>query len=516
MKTTLKYICSLAIAATLTGCNDGFLDRLPSDQLSDGSFWKVEDDAVKYTTGCYSFLIDPAAHLMMTDCFTDNGIPVSLTDAQGVLSAGTATSTCYEFANIWSTAYAGIRRCDVFLKNIEQVQMNVNRKDILVGEIEFLRAFHYATLLKHFGGVPVLTSPLNLYESIPQRNSAQDVYQFIQDECDKAAEKLPLTRTETNEIGRATKGAALALKAQTSFLMCDYEATVAACKEVTNLGVYALFDDYSGLFSPDFENNCEVIFDKQYMEQAVQGGTGSMIDQYWGPQCIGGWEGLSPAQDLVDEYECTDGLPISVSPLYNPESPYENRDPRLWVSILWHGREFGGSVFSTEGRIGKSNSTRTGYTFAKYINEKNAGMNDYGWTNFIYLRYADILLMYAYAQNEIFGPDQSVYDAVNTVRLRPSVNMPVLQTGLSKDEMRKAIRHERRVEFTFEGIHFFDARSWRTLEEYVKKPVYGMDSEGNQFFIENRKFDPEKDYLWAIPQKEIDLSQGKLEQNPKW
>ncbi|WP_300761889.1 RagB/SusD family nutrient uptake outer membrane protein [uncultured Parabacteroides sp.] len=516
MKSIIKYFCSLAIAFVLTGCNDGFLDRLPSDQLADESFWKLENDAVQYTAACYRYLIDPAAHLMMTDCFTDNGVPIHLYEAQGTLSSGTATSTNTEFSGIWSTAYSGIRRCDVFFQNIEKVEMNENRKSILVGEIEFLRAFHYATLLKHFGGVPILAEPLKLYETIPARNTAEEVYKFILEECDKAALKLPVVRSEVSEIGRATKGAAMSLKAQISFFMQDYKTTVIASKDVMELGVYKLFDDYSNLFSPDFENNCEVIFDRQYMENAIQDGTGSMIDQYWGPQIIGGWEGLSPVQDLVDEFECTDGQPISTSPSYDPASPYENRDPRLKASILWHGREFGGFTYSTEGRIGKSNSTRTGYTYAKYINEKNIGMKDYGWTNFIYIRYADILLMYAYAQNELSGPDKTVYDAVNAIRQRPTVDLPPLISNLTKEQMREAIRHERRVEFVFEGIHFFDTRSWKTTEACVKKPVYGMDCTGEKFFIEQRKFDPNKDYVWAIPLTEIELSQGALEQNPGW
>lgn len=514
MKATIKLFMSLVAAFLLCGCNDGFLDRTPSDQLSDGSFWKLEDDAVQYTTACYRYLIDPSAHLMMTDCFTDNAVPVSLYDAQGVLSAGTATSTCYEFNQIWSDAYAGIRRCNIFFQNINMVEMDEERKNVLVGEMEFLRAFHYATLLKYFGGVPILTKPLSLNEPMPARNTADEVYAFIAEECDHAVEKLPKTRIETDEIGRATKGAALGLKAQISFFMKDYETTVAACKAVKELEVYQLFGSYENLFSPDYENNCEVLFDRQYMQNAVESGTGSTIDIYWGPQMIGGYEGLSPTQDLIDSYECTDGLPISISPLYNPDSPYENRDPRLAAAILWHGKEFAGLVYSTEGRIGKANSTRTGYTYSKYINPENAGMTYDGWTNFIYIRYADILLMYAYAQNELGGPDQTVYDAVNAVRNR--VQMPSLSSGLSKDEMREAIRYERRVELTFEGIYFFDTRSWRTTEACVKKPVYGKYSTGELFFLEQRAFNPEKDYLWAIPQNEIDLSHGVLTQNPGW
>jgi hypothetical protein len=109
-----------------------------------------------------------------------------------------------------------------------------------------------------------------------------------------------------------------------------------------------------------------------------------------------------------------------------------------------------------------------------------------------------------------------VYAAVNQVRQRPSVEMPVLKAGMTKEEMREAIRHERRIEFAFEGMHLFDTRSWKTTEEEVTRPVWGIDKEGKPFQVETRRFNPARDYLWAIPQKDVDLSNGVLKQNPNW
>ena len=123
-----------------------------------------------------------------------------------------------------------------------------------------------------------------------------------------------------------------------------------------------------------------------------------------------------------------------------------------------------------------------------------------------------MLLIYADAQNELKGPDASVYEAVNRIRAR--VNMPSLPAGLNKDQMREAIRHERRVEFAFEGLHMFETRSWKTTEECVKKPVYGMDYTGERVLVDTREFDPNKHYLWALPLTEIDLAKGSLVQNP--
>ena len=227
---------------------------------------------------------------------------------------------------------------------------------------------------------------------------------------------------------------------------------------------------------------------------------------------MGGWEAISPTKDLVDLYECTDGKSIAESPLYDENNPFVNRDPRLDHTILYDGAEIAGKIYTSGAALG--NSTRTGYSIRKYVNPANDGMNFPGWTNFIYIRYAEILLVYAEAQNEIAGPDASVYEAVNEVRRR--VGMPDLPANLSKDQMREAIRKEKRIEFAFEGVYLYDTRHWRTTEAAVTKPVYGKKVDGEYVWVENRKFNPERDYLWAIPLEEIDLSKGVLTQNPGW
>ena len=510
----IKYIFVSAMASLLTvSCNDGFLDRLPQDQLSDESFWSEKEDAVQYTTSIYRQLIQPGNHMIMLDAYTDNAVPVHIHAEQGDIASCTATASNPHFKQVWQDAYRGIRRCNVFLQNIERVSMKEEEKQVLIGETEFLRAYFHATLLKFYGGIPIVTKVLELNETIPSRNTEEEVYDFIMTECDKAAAKLPLTRSDNSQIGRANKGAAIALKAHISYLMKKYDAAAKEAKAVMDLGVYKLFDNYAGLFDKANENNCEVIFDHQFMDNALDYVyTGSWIDQYFSPLMMGGWEALSPSQDLIDAYECIDGKSINESPLYDPEKPYENRDPRLAYSILWHGCEFAGMVYSTEGTMGNGNATRTGYTMRKYIDYTNVGNEYPGALNYIMFRYAEMLMIYAEATNELSGPTSAVYDAVNQVRTR--AGMPALPAGLSKDQMREAIRRERRVEFTFEGIHLFETRSWRTTEACVNKTVYGRTSSGEVVKVEQRKFNPEKDYLWGIPLTEIDLSKGSLTQNP--
>lgn len=509
----IKNIIITLIGLIGLSCNDGFLDKYPNDMLSDATYWTNASDAVKYTTGIYRYLIAPVDDVMLTDSYTDNAVPVHIHDPQGAISSGSATSTNRFMRIAWEEAYKGIRRCEVFFENIDRVEMDTELKQRLIGEVEFLRAFFYATLVQRFGGVSILDGPLGLNEPIPARSSTEDTYKFIIDELNKAANKLPAKYSNTDEIGRATKGAAISLKALLHLHYENYPEAEKEAKAVIDMGIYNIFDDYVELFRPENKNNAEVIFDKQFMKEQYT----ITIDQAYMPVMNGGWTVMSPTQDLVDAYSCTDGKSIHESPLYDKANPYENRDPRLFYSIMWNGRVFAGKTYNTyEGpdKIGSGNATRTGYCLHKYLDPAIDGNTQRSWTNFIYIRYAEVLLTYAEARTRTNGPDQSVYEAVNKVRQRASVNMPPLPEGLSRQEMLDAIIHERRVELTFEGKRLFDIRRLRIAENVMTKPVYGQIMDGEHVYIETRNFNPAKDYLWAIPQTEIDLSKGALVQNP--
>lgn len=518
----IKYIYAVALASVMVGCNDSFLDRAPKDKLSDVSFWKTEQDAVKYSNGIYRYLVQPENHTIMTDCYTDNAVPVHVGAEQGQLSAGTASSTNKHFAQLWNDAYAGIRRCLVFYAHIDEVDMDNAQKEEITAEVNFLEAFFYSTLLKYMGGVPVLDKPLALTDEKPARKSADEVLDYIFGLLDKAAAKLPVIRGEA-EHGKPTSAACHALKSRMAYYAHKYDVAADEAKKVMETGKYALADDYVKLFQPESEFSNEIIFDKEYVKNASNSTEGNLISLFFMPVAFGAWEALSPTQDLVDAYPCKDGLSIKESPLYNPENPYENRDPRLAANILWPGAKYpvvynGKMVeltFSNE-KMNDGSHTRTGYSMRKYLNPEDFGINEYGNTNFIYLRYAEVLLTFAESKNELDGPTAEVYSAVNQVRQRKSVNLPPLKEGLSKDDMRKAIRLERRLEMAFEGVYLFDTRSWKTTEECVTKPVYGVGKNMEKVLVEKRSFNPKRDYLWAIPNNEIDLSKGALKQNPGW
>ena len=193
----------------------------------------------------------------------------------------------------------------------------------------------------------------------------------------------------------------------------------------------------------------------------------------------------APLLGLAEAYQMNNGLPIT-DPLsgYNPDSPYVNRDPRLYATIVFPGDTYMGST------VKPSRFAITGYGVEKYsIYTEDKPPSDLAdlksgqsYTNYIVIRYADILLMYAEAQNEYAGPDPSVYDAVNKVRER--AGMPDLPDGLSKDAMRDAIHHERRVEFAAEGYYYNDIRRWKTAENVMNATIYTWDNTP----IETRQF----------------------------
>jgi hypothetical protein len=217
----------------------------------------------------------------------------------------------------------------------------------------------------------------------------------------------------------------------------------------------------------------------------------------------------APLLDLVNAYEMINGKPITdPGSGYNSTTPYANRDPRLYATIVYPGDTYM-NVKVTDKRF-----ALTGYGMKKYsIYDKGAppkGMEDLkdgqSETNFIILRYADILLMYAEAQNEFAGPDATVYDAINKVRKR--AGMPDIVAGYSKEQLREIIRHERRIEFAGEALYYNDLRRWKTAEAALNATIYNFKGAA----IETRKFNPARDYWWPIPQTQRDLNPN-LEQN---
>lgn len=268
-----------------------------------------------------------------------------------------------------------------------------------------------------------------------------------------------------------------------------------------------------------------------------------------------GHSNKKPPQQLVDTYSAIDGLPIDESPLYDPAEPFANRDPRLDYTLVLPGTRFINHDFNTNPEVKEvlfygvdppvmventeathPYSSFTGYLWRKFADPEDFPEVNNSGVDIIIFRYAEVLLNFAEAKIELNELDQSVYDAINAIRTRPTVEMPAITTGKSQQELRNLVRMERRWELAGEGFRYFDIHRWNIAHEVMPGPVLGrvpagflseapeIDEIGTPSYdnvsnadlmdvIEIRTFNPERDYLWPIPRIELETN-PLLEQNP--
>jgi hypothetical protein len=305
-----------------------------------------------------------------------------------------------------------------------------------------------------------------------------------------------------------------------------WQSAAAASKAVMDLTVYSLYPDYYKLFIDKAGNN-EIIYVSKFERPGrTQQTPWKLAMSIQAPDVIGGaWGGFSPTQNLVDAYEMKNGKPVTdPGSGYNPQDPYKNRDNRLDQSILRNGSFWKGVTVETfEGgnaqKPANGDRTKTGYGLKKLLDEKYVTADQVyqgGDNDWIFIRYAEVLLNYAEAQNEAAGPDASVYSAVNLVRQR--AGQPDL-SGLGQAEMRERIRNERRVELAFEEHRFWDVRRWKQGATYFNGPVNKVKiiksgATFNYTIEELEKRTYKEDFnLLPIPQTERDRNPN-LEQNP--
>lgn len=544
----------------ITSCEGNFLDVNPTAKISRESVWKDSTLVQAYAVGLYTGIpvVDKEGEsqgpglsgrgfqyaTMAT--LTDNAIYNHDDGTWSIIRGQLSPTNMGMLGGIWGRSYRSIRACNVFLNHIENVEMSKKHKRRLIAEVKFIRAFRYFNLLRNFGGIPLHGNKVyklddNLQNpEMYQRATIEETVDYIVSQLDEATQYLPLHHSSNWKYGRATKGAALTLKATTLLYAASPLYTEGAnsqekwtkaaqtFKTVMELGIYSLYPNYRKLFLTPYDNS-EIIFQRLYTKKHNH----LPFVKTNGPNGYSGWGGVNPLQNLVSEYEMKNGLPIThPNSGYNSQHPYKNRDPRLNATILHNGSEFKGREVQTfvpggkDGPDGISawNTSQTGYYLFKFMNP-NLSTTTNVWNQssdgpWIYFRYAEVLLGYAEARNEASGPDPSVYRAVNKVRNR--VGMPDLPKGLSQNEMRKAIRHERRIELAFEGNRFYDVRRWKIAMKTGNQPAYGIkvtkNSDGSFTYkrvtaLSDRQF-KEKMYWLPIPHEEILASDGKLEQNP--
>lgn len=478
-------------ALYFVSCSD-FLDKNPLDQISSETFWTNQAEVDMALAGVYARLYQ--YNFRHKDCSWDvmggdvYGTNIALAQGNIEPTSGGPVSS------IWTEAYRGISSCHFFLGNIDEAPVDAALINQYKAEVYFLRALFYFTLADTYGGVPLYTSSVSIDEALVKQSTKEAVIAQVLTDLDFAIANLP---DEPYTDGHAVKGSALALKARVLLYNDRWSEAAAAAIQVIQGGKFSLFDNFRTLFQEvGQDNNPEIMFSTRYQKPDVT----SDLDIRFA------WHGvINPMRTLVDAFECTDGLPITESPLYDPSNWRLNRDPRCLMTL----KAYEDKVINSAGdSVGFAyNNLGTGYNAVKYANWDELPI-DYSTTSaqdWIHLRYAEVLLIYAEGQNEAVGPDASVYDAINEVRARPGIDMPPIPAGLSKEEMRERIRHERRVELALEGFRWSDVRRWRIAEDIIPT----LEDVGGTM----RTFDPNAHYLMPIPQSEMDIN-DQLEQNP--
>lgn len=540
MKKYLSIIAAALLMGSFSSCSD-FLDRYPLEELSDESFWKTEKDAEMAVSNLYNVLptwdVDEAIN-------SDDAV-------HGIKwAAGNQSKGVYDPADYgWSGEYGYIRQANLILEKIQEMDLSEDAYKKLEGQARFFRAYTYFTLIRSFGAVPYIDKPLELtdVENIT-RTPKDEVYAKAMEDFDIAIANLPVQWDETNS-GRITKGAAMAMKARAALYYNNWQTAMDEAKKVMDLGQYELYDkDNTGRYKELF---WEVADGCDEFILSVQFNAPTRTHYLIGWECFPtlGWGGLNPTQSLVDAFEDINGAPIANSTIYDSTNPFANRDPRLEVNVLHDGETMYGvtikvAPLSSSGNTGigqHGDATATGYYQQKWL-DPSIDPQSTGWDmgkDWVVIRYAEVLLTYAEAKNELSPLDPSAFDAVNQVRRR--VGMPDLQkTDPTKptycgtqDDLRKRIWNEWRVEFALEGgKRQWDIRRWGIAKDVLNAPFEGLRytlvDDPNAPKGDNGKKcilyvgEPLKltgshyedhNYLLPIPQTEIDLN-PKLEQNP--
>lgn len=527
MKTYHKIVAFVGSALMLGSCAD-YLIREPQDALDPATFFSSQENAVIAVNGIYNAALEPVkgrTYAIDFDCMSDNMYNYSRNQNTQEFGQGTHGSSSIYALNFWSRGYRGISRANTLLAWLDHCyEITVpatNIKDRLRSEALFLRAYFYSELIDFFGDVPMYLEQVDLADSKPRTPKAQVVEQILGD-LEEAARHLPVTYA-AEDTGRATSGAALALKGKIELYNGMYAQAAETLKEVIDLkdenGAlrYDLYPLYRELFLPQNENNCEVIFDIQYMKNAYSQGLSHQLYTFTYE-----WNSYCPTASLAECYYTKNGYPVSwdaetqlyksADPAFDPTYPYKDRDPRLDQSIIMPGTDNGrGTIFLP------SSSNHTGMKIRKWNDYTETEKNN-SEHNIILIRFADVLLMRAEALVESGTFDEAeVRGLIDRVRQRPSVMMPKVEdvegTELDANALRAIIRHERRVEFAFEGTRISDIRRWRIGPEMMTD-AYGyryQDVRLNPpkyipYKVDTRSFNPNRDYLWPIPQNEINTN----------
>ena len=578
MKKIIIYLATMLLAAmTFTGCYD--LETYPGDKVNEGTFYKTGDHAHQGLMGIYGMLRLNEAYGYQF-CFDHLGdiaygynyymmFLATYTDRDGTIQAH------------WQTFYDGIHRVNTFIRSVKGMRGIITDEQIneYVAEAKFLRAMFYFSLTDLFGGVPYYDESTNVNEEFMNlkqpRSSLEEVRAHILEDLDEAIKYLPVEHA-ASEYGRATKGAAYALRGKVHLYDKEWQSAINDFEEIVynksnNYG-YALDDDYARVFKLyNGAKSPETVFSIQN-KSGVGTEYGMQIQALMGCRGAYGscWNNTVPSTQLVDMYEFKDGRPFNwdeIFPGYNAMTPeqrkellsvemdgsgtivglreadtakilsaYTCRDPRLMATVIVPSHYMGNIgrttnvdlIFALDHNLAgnanggtiQNNAGWVSYLYRKFVTEGDQGgaISNRLHTPFAFplIRFADVLLMLSEAYNEAGQLDKAVTE-FNKVRAR--VGMPGLNSGpawmvvSNKEQMAERIRKERAVEFAGEGLRFSDLRRWGY--EIAHKTLNNVDAVNIYGEPIYTHLFTERDMLWPIPGVERERNK-ELTQNPGW
>ena len=554
----------MSAALMLTSCNDSFLDRIPHDALTDANYWQTETH-LSSVANTFTSSLSGKDWLNKTEIMADSA-PWSVTTAWRTIGGGYFTSDASQINSVWSAAYTGIGRTNYFLNNYQRATgVKEEVRERYAAEAYFYRAYNYWILTSLFGDVPLVTSELNVEspDVFRGRDARKDVIDRITKDLEDHYKALPeYVAAGSSDFGRVSQCAALALLSRIYLYNGRYEDAVSACERAMSSTYYKLYStghpdvDYVNLFNytgrasrnpANKETLIAFVYNYDLGESSRT--SHNLSRECWVPN---DYARFTPTASMIECYLTKDGKIWDPNSATSYEDVFKDRDPRMTQSILapgtkWEGGE-SGDMLSTDKTVftyPKFDNSKdgcmsyTGYYMRKYVEPstvKDVGHDD---NDIVLIRYAEVLLNYAEAKEQLGTLTQSDIDkTINLLRDRVGMVHLKLSEIPAGSDIRTEIRRERRVELFFEVHRYFDIIRWKQGEilgedllgvrkDYLdparlKEGIIGnlkwKTVNGKEYLVleSGRTFDPEKNYLLPVPFTQMQLNPQLAPNNPGW
>lgn len=490
----MRYLIATFIILMLSGCNKSFLELYPKATLNEGNFYQTEVEYILLANGCYVPMRDyeKTYHWVLAELISDNTSFQNNTRigeaARGVIDQFILVSDNATYSNFWNLSYNGITRCNKLLAELDRPNVNWSKlsyKDRCAGEALFLRALYYFNLVRQFGGVPLVLTPIASLDAVGvKRSSEQQVYDSIISDL-KAAASHFAKAGDVAEVGRANETAALSLLGKVYLTRGNYAEAEPVLKSVITAGKYSLQANYADLFNPASEDTKETIFAIQFSENSAE--LANRFIFLFAPHTSGGAVTKRPNINIISA-----GWNQPTQDLINA---FETGDKRKDVSIAyWTGADWDSQVRPIP--------------YPNKYKPPVSAPDDRAGDNLPILRYADVLLMYAEVLNEQ-GRTAEAIPYVQQVRTRAGLLNPL--TGLDKAALQALIAKERQVEFCFENQRWYDLK--RTGKALEVMTAHGKREKAGKNFLYPESYTLNANKLLA-PIPVIEVSVNKLDQNP--